>query len=189
MSKIQIGERLPDFHVNTAFDGNTAVSEMVKGKRLTIFWILRYLGCTFCNYDIHQIAMLYERFLENGAGPVVVLQNSAETIEAEIKKGDMPMPIICDVNCEIYDTLEIQATETKEDRMPKTPEGIARLEEKREKVKEAGFIHGKVEGREQQLPAVIIVDSDRVVQYVRYAEHSVDIPSVSEVLEMIPNLK
>lgn len=189
MPRIQLGEQMPDFHVNAAFDGKTTIGELVKGKRLTIFWILRYLGCTFCNYDIHQIAMLYEKFLENGASPVVVLQNSVETIEAEMEKGVMPMPLICDVNCEIYDSLDIRATETKADRMPKTPEGIARLEEKREKVKEAGFAHGKVEGREQQLPAIIVTDSDRIVKYVRYAEHSVDIPSVEEMLEIIKGME
>lgn len=189
MPRIQLGEQMPDFHVNTAFDGKTTISELVRGKRLTIFWILRYLGCTFCSYDIHQIAMLHEEFLERDAGPVVVLQNSAETIEAEMEKGTMPMPLICDVNCEIYDTLEIRATETKADRMPKSPEGIARLEEKRERVKKAGFVHGAVEGREQQLPAVIVTDSDRIVKYVRYAENSVDIPSVEEMLGIIRDME
>jgi len=189
MPRLKAGEQMPDFQVNVAFDGKKTISEMVEGKPLTVFWILRYLGCTFCNYDIHQIAALYGKFAQAGAEPVVVVQNSTETIEAEMENGTLPMPLICDTNCEIYDALDIRATETKADRMPKTPEGIARLEEKRGKVKEAGFVHGKVEGREQQLPAVIVVDSDRNVKYVRYAEHSVDIPSVEEMLEILGEMK
>lgn len=187
--RLHAEEKMPDFRLSLAFHGETSVADMVKDTPLTVFWVLRYLGCTLCSYDIQEIGREYQRFEELGAKVVVVLQNQKETIESEMEEEALPMPLACDPECVIYDTLLIPATATKEERLPKTPEGIKKLEEKRQKAKEAGIVHGKDEGRAQQLPAMFIVDSERVVHYAHYARHSVDMPSVEETLELIQELK
>lgn len=187
--RLHTEEKMPDFPLSLAFHGKTSVADMVKDTSLTVFWVLRYLGCTLCSYDIQEIKREYRRFLKLGAKVVVVLQNQTETIESEMDEEALPMPLVCDPECVIYDALLIPATATKEERLPKTPEGLKKLEEKRQKAKEAGIVHGRDEGRTQQLPAMFIVDSERVVRYAHYAEHSVDMLSVEEALELIGKLK
>lgn len=182
------GDQIANFKIVTAFHGEKTVEEIVHESKWTIFWVLRFLGCTLCNYDIHVISKRYQEFLQKEAQVVVVLQNKVNTITESVKKTEIPMEIICDAGCQIYDALEIQATATKADRLPKTPDGIEKLEEKRKKAKEAGFTHGVTEGREQQLPAMFIVDQQRRTVYAHYAKDSVDMPSVEEVLSIIQSL-
>lgn len=88
----------------------------------------------------------------------------------------------------IYHTLEIPATATKEERMPTSPEDLAKWEAKKQKVKEAGFVHGKYEGNEQQLPALFVVDPDGCVIYSHYAKNSIDMPTVEEMLGILDGL-
>jgi hypothetical protein len=59
---------------------------------------------------------------------------------------------------------------------------VARLQAKIEKVKAAGFVHGKYEGDENQLPAMVIVEPDGVISYAHYAKNSLDMPTVDEAL-------
>ncbi|MBQ7081980.1 MAG: hypothetical protein IJM93_00350, partial [Oscillospiraceae bacterium] len=77
----------------------------------------------------------------------------------------------------------------REERQPKTPEDIAKWQAKIEKVRASGFVHGKYEGNEQQLPAMFVVDPDGTVIYAHYAENSIDMPSVDEMLEILDGLK
>lgn len=72
--------------------------------------------------------------------------------------------------------------------MPTLPEDIAKLEAKKQKIKEAGFVHGKYEGNEQQLPAMFVVDPDGSVVYAHYAKNSIDMPTVEEMLRILDGL-
>lgn len=86
-----------------------------------------------------------------------------------------------------YNALEIPATATKEERMPTDPGDIAKLEEKMKKVTEGGFVHGRYEGNEQQLPALFVVERGKV-SYSHYAKNSIDMPTVGEMLEMLQGM-
>lgn len=133
MPKIMPGEKIPDFQLNMAFGQETELYELLKEKKYTVLWCLRYLGCTFCSYDIRQIAENYSAFAEHDAQVAVVLQSSMKTLEEGAGENVFPMYMICDPEYRIYDALDIRATETKEERMPKTPDGVAKLEEKKGK--------------------------------------------------------
>ena len=189
MPKILPGDKIPDFHLTMAFHPETDLYELLKEKKYTVLWCLRYLGCTFCSYDIRQIAEKYSAFTEHDAQVAVVLQSSIKTLEEGAGENGFPMYMICDPEYRIYDAMDIRATLDKAERMPKTPEGLARLEEKRRKVKEAGFVHGAYEGREQQLPALFILDQTGTAKYVHYAENSIDMPSVGEVITVLEHLE
>ena len=59
--RLHAEEKMPDFRLSLAFHGETSVADMVKDTPLTVFWILRYLGCTLCSYDIQEIKREYQR--------------------------------------------------------------------------------------------------------------------------------
>lgn len=50
------------------------------------------------------------------------------------------------------------------------------------------MVHGAYEGREQQLPALFVLDQTGTAKYVHYAENSIDMPSVEEVITVLEHL-
>jgi peroxiredoxin len=143
------------------------------------------VGCTACRYDIHVIKERYGEFKKLDAQVLVVLQSQPELVQADLKGDEPPYEIITDPDQKIYRRFSIDPAATTEGLMPADPEGLKKLEEKREKIKAAGFSHGKYEGDENQLPAMFIVGQDGLVLYARYANSIVDLPAVDEVLEKL----
>ena len=188
MPRVSAGEHFPDLAFETWSDEKRTVGEAVRGKKHTIFWVMRFIGCRFCQYDIDMLAWQYARFTDKNAQVFVVLQSSRESITG--LKGDFQVPfdVICDTDHAFYKTLDIRATATKEDRMPSTPEGLARLKAKQEAVAARNYQRKSGEGEAQQLPALFIVDPEGRVEYAHYAVHSIDIPGMDELLELLDSL-
>ena len=117
-----------------------------------------------------------------------ILQSSRASISGV--KGDFQVPfdIICDTTHTFYKELDIRATATKEDRMPTTPEGLARLHAKQEAVAARNYERQTGEGEAQQLPALFIVGPDRKIEYAHYAVNSIDIPDFDELLHLVDTL-
>ncbi|MBQ1237961.1 MAG: AhpC/TSA family protein [Oscillospiraceae bacterium] len=188
MAKLFVGDKMPNFTFQTESETGVTTEKVLQDGR-TVFWVLRYIGCTTCRWDVHQISLNYDKFKEKGVQVYVVMQSDPAVVREDLKDSPIPFHIICDQDQEIYKTLEIRATETREERQPKTPEDIAKWQAKIEKVRASGFVHGKYEGNEQQLPAMFVVDPDGTVIYAHYAENSIDMPSVDEMLEILDGLK
>ena len=96
MAKIEAGCKLADFSFNTPFESDVKLSEKAKGAKKTILLFLRYYGCTLCQLDIREYANAYDRIKAKDAQLLVVLQSPASTINAQMKKEDLPFDIICD---------------------------------------------------------------------------------------------
>lgn len=188
MAKLSVGDKMPNFVFNTAYENGKTVKGVLSHKKKTIFWVLRYIGCTTCRYDVHVMAARYQDFLNLDAQIYVVMQSEPVNVREDLKETPLPFEIICDTRMEIYQALEIHATACKEDRMPTDPVEIAKLEEKKKKIKELGIVHGKYEGNEQQLPALFVVEQDGTVSYAHYAKNSIDMPTVDEMLGIIKEM-
>ena len=182
MTRINKGDTFPVFEFSTAYEDGLNSKEVLKGK--TIFWVLRYIGCTVCRYDVHLIAQRYDEFRQKGAQVFVVMQSDQEHIRRDLEATNtvLPFSIICDPKQEIYQLLDIKAAATKEEMV----EGVMdKLKEKGGKAREAGFVHGDYEGNELQLPAMFIIGQDGIVQKAIYAETIMGLPNLNELLEMI----
>lgn len=187
MAKLQVGDKMPSFTFQTESQSGLTTESVLRGGR-TVFWVLRYIGCTTCRYDVHQIAARYGDFQKRGVQVYVVMQSDPAVVREDLKESPLPYHIICDQDQAIYHTLEIPATATKEERMPTSPEDLAKWEAKKQKVKEAGFVHGKYEGNEQQLPALLlwirtVVLSTHIMR--RTVSH---MPTVEEMLGILDGL-
>jgi peroxiredoxin len=182
MAKLSAGDRFPDFPVHTAADADIQTAELLKKAEKTIFWVLRYVGCTSCRYDIHLIKENYQKFTAKNAQVVVVLQSPPETIKADLAGDEVPYEIVSDPDQRFYKRFSIEAADTKEGLRPPASDaaGLAKVQAKSEKVKAGGFVHGKYEGDEFQLPAFFIVDSEGKVLYSHYAAYIADMPTVDE---------
>jgi len=176
---------MPNFVFHTAYENGKTVERVLQEKKRTIFWFLRYIGCPTCRYDVHMMAVRYQEFLDNDTQIFVVMQSQITNVREELKDMKLPFDIICDPEMKLYESLEISATACKEDRLPTNEVEISKLERKKKKVKELGFVHGKYEGNEQQLPALFVVEQNGTVSYVHYAQNSIDMPTVAEMLSLL----
>lgn len=182
MTKIKTGDTFPSFSFNTAFQSDLNSLEVLKGK--TVFWVLRYIGCTVCRYDVSLIAERYQEFTDRNAQVFVLMQSDAKHVQDDLAKTDtvLPFEIITDPDQKIYELLSIEPAES----MEALAEGVfEQLKEKAKLAGKAGFHHGDYEGNEQQLPAMFIVEEDGTVCYAHYAKNIMDMPLIDDVLAML----
>jgi peroxiredoxin len=185
MSKLSRGDTFPDFPFHTAGAEDLRTHAVIAKAKKTVFWVLRYVGCTSCRYDIHVIKERYKEFTALGVQILVVLQSPPETIAADLKGDEVPYKIIADPEQRFYKRFSIEAADSKEDLRPKDPILAAKFQTKVDQIKASGFTHGKYEGDELQLPALFIVDADNSVSYAHYAANIADLPTVDELLNIV----
>ena len=182
MPKVKVNETFPVFDFSTAYQDGLNSKDVLKGK--TVFWFLRYIGCTVCRYDVHLLQNRYNEFVEKGAQVFVVMQSDRDHVRKDLESTNtvLPFQIICDPEQKIYELLEIVPAES----MDALKEGVVeQLKEKGGKARELGFVHGDYEGNEQQLPALFIVNEDGTVAYAHYAKNIMDMPLIDDVLELL----
>lgn len=180
MSKLSQGEKMPDFTYDTPFAASCTLAETVKktrGKTALVF--LRYYGCTLCQYDIHQFATQQDKIAATGGQMLVVLQSDPAKLAGQMKEGDLPFDIVCDPAQKLYKEFEIQPAVSMEKM------GDLKVMEKIAKAKAAGFQHGDYEGDELQLPAVFVLDHDLTITYAHYGKTAGEVPTPSELAELL----
>lgn len=188
MSIATKGDVFPNFRFKTYCGEEKSIGEVVKQKKYTVIWVMRFIGCRFCQYDLEQLKEEYGRFINKDTQVYVVLQSSRESINDLKGSLDIPFDVICDTEHHFYKTLSIGTTPTKEDRLPKDPEGLKHLHEKQEAVAKRNYERRTGEGEPQQLPALFILNRDRIIEYAHYAANSIDIPGFDEILEIINHI-
>ena len=181
MSKLHIGDRFPNFPVQTLYNSASQANELFDAPK-TVLWCLRYIGCTVCRYDIHIAASRYEEVKAKGAKIVFMLQSDKDLLAEELKDVPLPFDVICDPEMKIYKALDIQPAATVEELLGPDPE---KLKKKGAAATALGFSHGKYEGDEMQLPAMFIVDASGIVETAIYAEDITGLPTLDELLEIL----
>ncbi len=185
MTHYQQGDAFPSFNFNTAYKSDLNSLEVLKGK--TVFWVLRYIGCTVCRYDVHRIAERYPEFTALNSQVFVVMQSDPKHVQDNLSSTNtvLPFEIITDPDQKIYDLLSVHAAASREEMIF----GVAdKLKEKRDQAIAHGYSHGDYEGNEQQLPAMFIVDEGGKILYAHYGKNIVDMPTVDEVLKILADL-
>ena len=178
--RLECGNLFPDFTVTTQKRDNVQLHDIVNRK--TVFWIIRYIGCTVCRYDVHLLMQKYHEIAEAGYDLFVVMQSDKEHVIKDLKDTDLPFEIICDSDQQIYQTLQILPAESSQQL---AGDSIDLLKEKISLAREAGFTHGDYEGNELQLPALFIVDGAMDVTLAHYGTAIMDMPTVDELITML----
>ena len=178
--RLQTGDLFPDFIVNTGTRNHVHMAELITQK--TVLWVIRYIGCTVCRYDVHVLSERYEEIKTKGYELYVVMQSDQEHIQRDLKDAAVPFEIICDDRQKIYQTLDILPAASKEELAGENRETLM---EKGAKARELGFSHGDYEGNELQLPALFLVDENRKVMLAHYGTDIMDMPTVDELLAML----
>ncbi|MCE5196557.1 MAG: redoxin domain-containing protein [Negativicutes bacterium] len=179
MSKLVQGQIAPDFTFRTPWLENQKFSEWVAKAPKTILIFSRYYGCSLCQLDIAEMAEAYPKFAAKGVQVLIALQSAPETMQAELNEDSLPFPIILDPEQTIYHLYDLNVAEDLKKAV--SLKTLSRLA----KAKSRGFQHGKYEGEENQLQAALILDRNRQVLFVKYAESLADIPDAEELLALL----
>ncbi|MDJ0763345.1 MAG: peroxiredoxin-like family protein [Myxococcota bacterium] len=175
--KLKVGDRAADFTYDTAWEyGETFYG--TTGKRPVVLVFLRYLGCPVCQMEMAQLKKEVGLFKAKGANVFVALQSSPETVAAVTSQEDWPFTIICDPSEAIFQLYRVAPGGLFKHLHPAGLMAAAKATAK-------GFRHGKFEGRETQLPAVFVVDSDKTIRWVYYGKTLNDVPALSSIAEQI----
>lgn len=177
--KLTKGTKMPEFtYLSPYSEGQQSFEAFSNGKKTYVVF-LRYFGCTVCRLDLHIYSQRMKEFAEKGAQLMVVLQSEPKTVADEAPQGTFPFEIACDPKMNIYKQFEISAAKSK---LALVGGGLFKALKKMKAAKAFGFEHGKYEGIEEQLPAMVLVGADGQIEFVHYAKNLADMPSVDEML-------
>jgi len=169
--KLTIGDRAPDFRLQTPWDDEAGFYDAVDNCPAVLIF-LRYYGCPVCRMEMAKIKQEIVLVSQKGVRVFVVLQSAPETIAALIKKDDFPFTIICDHPGKVFQRYGVEAGGLIKYLHPAGL--IAAIKAIRH-----GFRHGKFDGKETQLPAAFAMTAGKVVTYAHYGENIGDIPSLA----------
>jgi thioredoxin-dependent peroxiredoxin len=176
-SKLAPGNKAPDFKFKTPWDDDVNFYDAV-GNNPAVLIFLRYYGCPVCQMEMAKIKQEIDLARHEGALVFVVLQSEPKVIASLIRNEDFPFTIICDLQGEIFQLYGVEAGGIVK---YLHPAGLVAAI----KASFRGFMHGKFEGKETQLPAAFAMAADKVVKYTHYGENISDMPSLAKIINRI----
>lgn len=180
MSRLQVGEKIPDFTFDTPFESGLSYRHIASLHRHTALVFLRYYGCTLCQLDIHDYAASYDLIRNQDAQLLVVLQSDPKALAEQLKMPDaLPFRLICDPQKKLYAQFDIMPAESREKMF--SPDVLVKIA----RAKREGYSHGKYEGDELQLPAAFITDAEGMIAYAHYASKVADVPSAADLARLM----
>ncbi|MCI1823354.1 MAG: redoxin domain-containing protein [Megasphaera sp.] len=179
MPKVEKGQQFPDFTFHDVFYGEQKFYQR-KGSQHTILLFLRFMGCRFTQYDMMQMQKKYKDFQKKDTQVLVVVQSPVETVCGYFTPETQPMTIICDPDAVLYQKFSVLPAKTREEINTKG------FYDKLKIINDTNLVKGKPEGNPLQVPAIFIMNVGNIVEYVHYGKDEADIPTPSEILELIP---
>ncbi|MBR0138865.1 MAG: redoxin family protein [Firmicutes bacterium] len=180
-AKLRAGDKFPSFTYDTAWEDGKNTDDLFAKADKTVFWVLRYLGCTVCRLDVEMVKERYEEFRAKGAQVCFLMQSDKAHGQAEFGENRLPFDLILDNKLDFYQSLKIESAKNKQALLGNLA-NLGKLTAKGAKCAKYGFSHGDFEGDELQLPAMFIVGRDGTVLDAHYAENIMDMPVIDEVL-------
>jgi peroxiredoxin len=176
-TKLGVGDKAPDFKFESPWEKERKFYE-ITGKKPAVLVFMRYIGCPVCQLAMADIKRDIKLIEKKGASLFVVLQSSSSNIVSVAKKEDWPFTIICDPQGNLFKKYNVEPGGILKYLHPAGLIAVIRATFK-------GYMHGKFEGRETQLPAVFIVAPDKTITYAYYGKNISDIPSPGIIASQI----
>jgi len=175
------GTTAPDFTFDTPWKPSLTFFDFLKEEKALLMF-LRYMGCPLCQMKIAEMIRDSGRFKDACTQIFIVLQSQPEIIKQSTVEEALPITIICDPDIRIFNLYKVHSGTLFGYIAP----GVIK---KAIQAKKQGYTHGKKEGKELQLPAVFLIDTNRTISYAYYGKHIDDIPDNTSLLSTIKNIK
>ena len=166
--KLKSGDNAPDFRYDSPWKSDQVFYNTI-GNKPAVIVFLRYFGCPVCRMEMANLKKKIELFKQKEATVIVVLQSSPATIASLGKQEDWPFTIVCDPDADAFKLYHVEPGGLFKYLHPAGL--IAAI-----KATFQGFVHGKFEGRETQLPAAFVVAADKTITFSYYGKNISDTP-------------
>jgi len=166
--KLKPGDNAPDFRFDSPWKSDQAFYQIAAKKPAAVVF-LRYFGCPVCQMEMANLKKKIDIFNQKKAKIFVVLQSSPATIASLGKQEDWPFTIVCDPDAEVFKLYHVEPGGFFK---YLHPAGLLAAI----KATFQGFMHGKFEGRETQLPAGFVVAADTTITFSYYGKNISDTP-------------
>lgn len=173
--KLTPGMTAPNFTFDTLSKQSLDFHKTTGGKKSVIFF-LRYAGCPICQMKIGDLLKDHKEFRAAGLQVYVVLQSTAASVKENFTKLKVPFTIVCDPEEKVFALYGVAPGNLFGYLAPS-------VIMKARKASRAGFKHGKKEGKEMQLPAVFVVNSDGKIAYTYYGKNIGDVPDNKTIID------
>ncbi len=171
--RLKPGEIIPDFQIDLPLKC-VKLSELMDGK--SIFLIFhRFYGCILTQYQLGVIDSDYNKLKSDEFRVAVVLQTSQGEMKDKTSVRNFSFPIICDIDKHLYNYFGVTPALSKEALSAPDTDDVLNI------ARGLGYIHGADSGDPLQLPAVILLNENRVIKFVHYSKNVGDLPSVSDL--------
>ena len=166
-------DKVKDFKAKNHHNKDLTLTDF-KGQKIWLAFY-RYASCPLCNLHIHSIINRFDEVKKSGLIFLPVFQSSPSEVQKYAGKNDLPFPIICDPQEEIYNLYNVG----------KSYGGFVSLSvmAKGMKAMMSGHMPGKMEGEISRLPSEFIINKDFEIIYRYDGKNIGDHPSLDIVLE------
>ncbi|MEW6282088.1 MAG: peroxiredoxin-like family protein [Candidatus Eremiobacterota bacterium] len=92
---LTVGAKAPDFRLPSAQGPEVGLADYL-GKKTTVLWFTKGMGCAFCRQQMVQIQRGYPAFAELGGEVLQISRTTLERARIYASKFEMPFPYLCD---------------------------------------------------------------------------------------------
>ncbi|WP_164848375.1 peroxiredoxin [Halobacteriovorax sp. HLS] len=84
-----------------SFDNENIILESYRGQKVWLAFF-RYASCPLCNLRINEMIRRYKELEAEGLKIITVFQSPRTSVEKYVAKQELPFPLICDPQQELY---------------------------------------------------------------------------------------
>ncbi len=163
---VKVGQKAPNFNVDSINMGPLSLSKYLEKAKYTLVIFSRYWGCPVCQFEFQEILDAREKFQEAGIQLVYINQSSVKSGKDFLEsKPTIWFPVVSTNiiegtkhDYEIFDSYGVGSLGVS---------ALAGIAKKALQAKKKGYSHGDYEGFERQSPAQVLVGQDGTIVYAR----------------------
>lgn len=172
--QIEVGAQVPSFEVTDGHGDLWRIPQVLEAGKPLLLVFLRHLGCPLCRQRVDELKEEHALFVEAGVELLVITQSSAKRVAKFASKQSIPYGIVGDREKRLYDLFGVK-------RGGLGQYATGRVVAKTVRAATKGYLHGRFEGDEFQMPAELIVAPDGRIAWSHYGTDVAD-ASPNEVL-------
>ncbi len=179
--KVEVGEKAHDLQLMD-FHGDAVQLSSLWANTPVMLFFHRHLGSIFAKQAFKRLDCSVGQLETHGVRLVSIVPASAADACAYCTEGDFWHTCLADAKLNCYRAYGVGNASLLQMIGPQT------LRSYKEAVTRGYRQSMRPIGHAFVMPAVVVVDTDGVITAIRYSKHAGDIPSVSELLQMVSGI-
>ncbi|MHB1461066.1 MAG: redoxin domain-containing protein [Armatimonadota bacterium] len=178
---VEVGQQAPDLSLVDFHNDSVRLSSLWTSSPI-MFFFHRNLGCLFAKQAFKRLDCSVGQLETHGVRLVSIVPATASDACAFCADGDYWHTCLADAKLESYRAFGVKRAGLFQMIGPQP------LRSLKEAVTRGYRPSGRPIGNAFVMPAVVVVKNDGIITSIRYSKHVGDIPTVSELIQMVSSL-